>query len=233
MADRLLYDLAGDAGRRVSPYCWRAKLALAHKGLDFTTAPVPFRAIRDIPGGDWTTVPVLADGATMVGDSFAIAEHLEATYPHAPGLFGGPAGLAHARFVESYVNTVVSPPLFKAIVLDVHDRLEPEDRPYFRTTREKRFGTTLENLKAGAEDHRLEAIARLQAVGRTLHLQPFIAGDAPAFADYVLFGTLRWAEIMTDGAFPEVLAGGVAGLADWYARVGALNGGVGRRDDWS
>jgi Glutathione S-transferase, N-terminal domain len=33
-----LYDLAGaDLERRFSPYCWRIKLALMHKGLPFDT----------------------------------------------------------------------------------------------------------------------------------------------------------------------------------------------------
>ena len=36
-----LYDLAGaEAERRFSPYCWRIKLALMHKGLPFDTIPV-------------------------------------------------------------------------------------------------------------------------------------------------------------------------------------------------
>ena len=39
-----LYDLAGaDEHRRFSPYCWRTKMALAHKGLAFTTDSVALR----------------------------------------------------------------------------------------------------------------------------------------------------------------------------------------------
>lgn len=34
-----LYDLCGKDDRRFSPYCWRTKLALKHKGLDFETVP--------------------------------------------------------------------------------------------------------------------------------------------------------------------------------------------------
>ncbi|HCI47115.1 MAG TPA: glutathione S-transferase, partial [Rhodospirillaceae bacterium] len=33
-----LYDLAGeDAALRFSPFCWRTKMALKHKGLPFET----------------------------------------------------------------------------------------------------------------------------------------------------------------------------------------------------
>ena len=34
---RILYDLTASGDRRFSPYCWRTKLALAHKGLDCET----------------------------------------------------------------------------------------------------------------------------------------------------------------------------------------------------
>ena len=37
-----LWDLAGaDEARRFSPYCWRTKMALWHKGLAFETIPAP------------------------------------------------------------------------------------------------------------------------------------------------------------------------------------------------
>ena len=35
-----LYDLTGaEDDRRFSPYCWRVKMALMHKGLAFDTIP--------------------------------------------------------------------------------------------------------------------------------------------------------------------------------------------------
>jgi len=43
-------------------------------------------------------VPVLIDGGKTVADSWTIAVHLDATYPDRPSLFGGPAGMAVARF---------------------------------------------------------------------------------------------------------------------------------------
>ena len=36
MSNITLWDLAGaEDDRRFSPYCWRVKMALAHKGLEF------------------------------------------------------------------------------------------------------------------------------------------------------------------------------------------------------
>ena len=46
-----LYDLCGQDDRRFSPFCWRTKYALAHKGLAFETVPVSFSAIKTIGDG--------------------------------------------------------------------------------------------------------------------------------------------------------------------------------------
>ena len=86
---RKLYDLAAaDSEVRFSPYCWRTKLALAHKGL--TTETIPWRFIEKdvIAFSGSKLVPVLIDGEKTVSDSQVIAEYLEATYPDAPSLFG-------------------------------------------------------------------------------------------------------------------------------------------------
>jgi len=38
-----LYDLAGaETDRRFSPFCWRTRMALAHKRLDVETVPWRF-----------------------------------------------------------------------------------------------------------------------------------------------------------------------------------------------
>ncbi len=60
-----LYDLAGaEPDRRFSPYCWRIKMALAHKGLEFETIPWRFtdKDIDVAPAGKAGRVPVLVDG---------------------------------------------------------------------------------------------------------------------------------------------------------------------------
>ena len=57
-----LYDLAFDDDRRPSPFCWRAKFALAHKGLDYTNVPMGFTEKEKIAFADSKTVPVIQDG---------------------------------------------------------------------------------------------------------------------------------------------------------------------------
>ena len=88
----LLYDLVGaDAGRPFSPHCWKAKMALAHKGLEFDTVPTPFTSVPKVEGGTSKTVPVIRDGDKVVADSFAIALYLEDAYPAARPCSAAPA----------------------------------------------------------------------------------------------------------------------------------------------
>ena len=45
-----LYDLAGaEAERRFSPFCWRTKMALAHKGVEVETVPLRFTETDKLP----------------------------------------------------------------------------------------------------------------------------------------------------------------------------------------
>jgi glutathione S-transferase len=65
-----LYDLAGaDPDRRFSPYCWRIRLALAHKRLPVETVPWRFTEKAEIAPSGGKTVPVLVDGDRWIADS--------------------------------------------------------------------------------------------------------------------------------------------------------------------
>jgi glutathione S-transferase len=58
-----LYDLAGaETDRRFSPFCWRTRMALAHKGLDVETAPWRFTEKDKLPQPNVGRVPVIVDG---------------------------------------------------------------------------------------------------------------------------------------------------------------------------
>ena len=83
-----LYELCRADDRRFSPYCWRIRMALAHKGLDPERVPVRFTEKDKIAFSGQKLVPVLVDGDTTVVDSFAIACYLDDAYPDRPTLFG-------------------------------------------------------------------------------------------------------------------------------------------------
>jgi glutathione S-transferase len=190
----VLYDLCGADDLRFSPYCFRAKMALAIKGLAFQTVPVPFTGIGAIGRGSFKTVPVLVDGERMIGDSFAIADHLEAGHP-GPSLFApGEPGKAAARVLEGLMNGLVQPAISPLMGADIHDRLQEVDKAYFRSSREHRFGKTLEEAQADRPARLAEVRKLMLPVRHALRDRPFLGGDRPMMTDAIPFGTLAWAE---------------------------------------
>jgi hypothetical protein len=70
-----LFDLAGaESARRFSPYCWRIKLALAHKGLTAETIPWRFTDKDAIAMSGQGRVPVLLDGDKVVSEFLGYCE---------------------------------------------------------------------------------------------------------------------------------------------------------------
>jgi glutathione S-transferase len=220
----VLHDLCGrDPGLRFSPYCWRAKLALAHKGLAFETVPTPFTAIQGI-GPEARSVPILEDDGRLVQDSFQIALHLEAAWPDRPSLFAGKSGVAAARFVEQWAMTALHPLILRMIVKDIHDALGDEDRAYFRRTREARLKKRLEDAQEGVAALSSAFAQALEPMRRTLAHHRWLGGDGPLFSDYVVAGTLLWLAA-THGRVPLEADDPVAG---WLERCLDLHGGLGR-----
>ncbi|MGH7837282.1 MAG: glutathione S-transferase N-terminal domain-containing protein, partial [Candidatus Binataceae bacterium] len=142
-----LYDLAGaEPNRRFSPYCWRVKLALAHKQLEVETIPWRLSDKPLIAFANWERVPVIVDEGQPVVDSWSIAAYLETAYASRPSLFGGAAGQSLARFYNAWADTALQPAMIRFVALDIFNHLAPEDRAYFRQSREARFGVTLEEF---------------------------------------------------------------------------------------
>lgn len=195
---RVLYDLAGaDPNLRFSPYCWRAKLALAHKRLEVETVPWRFTDKDAIAFSGQARVPVLVDGGRNVSDSWAIALYLEDAYPERPSLFGAPAAVAVTRFVNAWADTILQGGMIRLIVSDIAGIVHEKDRTYFRESREKRFAMPLDQVTAGRED-RVEAFRdTLLPLRHTLSVQPYLAGEAPAYTDYIVFGSFQWARCVS------------------------------------
>ncbi|MEC9368466.1 MAG: glutathione S-transferase N-terminal domain-containing protein, partial [Pseudomonadota bacterium] len=93
-----LFDLAGkDDALRFSPFCWRAKMALRHKGLPVEEIPWRFTEKDKIAQSGQGRVPVLVDGETWIHESWKIACHLDERYPDRPALMATAAERASAR----------------------------------------------------------------------------------------------------------------------------------------
>jgi glutathione S-transferase len=191
---RALYELVGaDPQIRFSPYCWRARMALLHKGIDAQITPWRFTDKEALAFSGQDKVPVLVDGDAVVSDSWEIARYLERTYPEAPSLFGGEQGEAMARFIAHWCDGVMLPGMITLLVHDIWLCLDPASQGYFRESREKRFGRPLEEIAAGRED-RVEGFRNaLRPMRMVLKEYPFLAGEAPGYADYAAFGGFMWA----------------------------------------
>jgi glutathione S-transferase len=188
-----LYDLAGaEPARRFSPYCWRIRMALAHKGIVPETVPWRFTDREAIAFSGQGLVPVLVDGDRTVFDSWAIAQHLERTRP-APSLFGGGAHLPLLHFVRGWTDRILHPAIGRMIIADVAGHLHEKDRAYFRQSREQRFGMALDAISAD-RDERLPAFRQsLEPVRTVLASSAYLGGESPAYADYLVFGAFQWA----------------------------------------
>lgn len=191
---RKLFELCGTETERVfSPFCWRTRMALAHKDIKAETIPWRFSEKDAIAPHQSDKVPVLIDGDTSVADSWAIANYLEDTYPDRPSLFGGEGGRAMGRMLNWWGDTVVLGGIFPMIAADIHGLLRPADQAYFRKTREARLGKTLEEAAAN-RDQAVEGFRNaLNPMRLTLKTQPYLGGTSPNYADYIVFGPFQWA----------------------------------------
>ena len=193
-----LFELVGtDAERPFSPYCWRIRMALAHKGLDHGSIPWRFTEKEAIAPHGSERVPVLLHGEKPVADSWVIANYLEDTYPDRPSLFGGEGGRAVGKLINSWGDIAVVGGLFPLIVSDIPAHLGPVDADYFRTSREARLGKKLEDTAAERDKSVLAFRRSLEPMRQTLKSQPFLGGKAPNYADYIVFGGFQWARVVS------------------------------------
>ena len=194
-----MYDLAGtDADRRFSPFCWRARMALAHKRLDVETVPWRLTEKDKLPRPNDGRVPVIVDDGRVIHDSSAIADYLEERYPDRPTLFPGAAARGLTKFVQNWTETVLHMGLIRLILLDIWKHIGPSDQTYFRQSREARFGVPLEEVVKDREARLPAFRASLDSLRRTVERQDFISGAAPAYADYIVFGAFQWARAISD-----------------------------------
>lgn len=210
-----LFDLAGaQIERRFSPYCWRIRLALAHKGLEVETIAWRFTD-KDIltPSGQGK-VPVLVDEGKWIHDSWEIAKYLEEKYPDRPSLFGGASGFALSK-LYSNLGDVIAGQIIRFVLVDVYHHLDERDQAYFRESREQRFGMPLEQVVDGREN-KLQAFRDgLVPLRMTLKTQPFFGGETPLYADYAIFGSFMWARCIS----PFQLLSEDDPIAHWRARM--------------
>jgi glutathione S-transferase len=219
-----LYELAGaDPARRFSPYCWRTVMAMAHKGLEFESVPWRFTDKEVIAFSGQGLVPVLIDGERTITDSWQIALYLDATYAQRP-LFDSERACGATYAFKFWCEQNVHPAMTRIIILDLFSNIHDKDKPYFRESREKRFGMTLEQFGADRTVGLIALRKALDSVRPVLVTQAFIGGSQPGYADYILFGTFQWARVMS----PVRLLEPDDPTYAWRERMLDLHGGIAR-----
>ena len=212
----LLHELALDRGILSSPYCWMVRFALAHKGLDYRTAATSFTGISSIAGGGQKMVPVIEDGAKVIGDSWAIAEYLEGAYADRPSLFGDAHGRSYARFVLATFGAHVMRAAMRVVMGEVFQKVQPEDRAYYEASRSQRIGMSIEEFTSAPIAERLAGLrAALEPVRAVVKDQKFLAGETPMYADYIAAGILLWAR----AASPERVLEKDDPIVPWFERM--------------
>jgi glutathione S-transferase len=220
------YDLCGRDAKRFSPYGWRTRMALAHKGLDYDLELVKFTEKDKLAFSGQKLVPVIVDGDRTVNDSWAIAEYLEDSYPDRPSLFGSTEGRGMAKAINGFVNTTIQPLLAPLIIADILEHVDPADLSYFDESRQQRFGRPLAEVQAD-RDAKVDGFRKsLEPYRVVVKDRPFVGGDGPTYADYVLFGTLQWARCTS--AYGLVTADDP--IHSWFERLLDLHDGLGRNE---
>jgi glutathione S-transferase len=118
----------------------RVALALALKGLEAESVwvdPADRSPVEQVSGQP--LVPVLVDGDTVIADSTAIVEHLDAKWPESPLFPDDPARAAGVRIFVDWFNRVwKAPPNLLADALDGgRDADEPELRAWAEEIRSR------------------------------------------------------------------------------------------------
>ncbi|KAJ3073764.1 hypothetical protein HDU98_000755 [Podochytrium sp. JEL0797] len=190
------------------PNGWKTHLSLLHKDIPVEIEPVTHHDLKfkltQERGGQRTTSPAveLEDGSLLCG-AFAIAEHLEKTYPERPSLFSGSksshpdavqAGKAYARMMDLGLGDSDSQwAVWLELALpSMADRVTPgPNRDYF--TSDAKWGPNgFQNMISSATP--AETLARAKwnvwPIVQALKERPgeFLQGQEPGFVDYVVFG---------------------------------------------
>lgn len=217
---RTLYELAGKDNRLHSPFVFRTKYALAHKGLDYETVQCGFGDIKSICEGRHSRVPVLVDGNNEIDDSGKIAAYLEETYSDAPSLELDAPVVAEA---DRIIGQVAFGAFFPFYAVDILAVAKDEDKEYFRTSRESFLGAPLEKVAEGRDEKLVESRKAIQPLRDLLGDKQWFHGDHPGYADYIVLAFFAW---MRGVATTPPLAAGDP-LLDYIDRGFALYDGIG------
>ena len=191
----ILYELDAINEQYFSPYTWRILMSLKHKELYSSTkrVQVKFSDKSAIKHKGFNTVPVLEDDKIWVGESFQIAKYLEENYPDKPSLFGGEENMNLTRIINEILDPKILSILARIIVADVYKVIQPDDRIYFKKSREKVLKNTLEEIELESNKYIPVLQKALNPFREIIKNNNYLSGSKPMYCDYLLFGFFMWA----------------------------------------
>jgi glutathione S-transferase len=220
-----LYELVLANGLSASPFVWRVRFALAHKGIPFESVPLGFTDIPRCLGGELKTVPVLEDRNGRLPESWDIALYLERTYAERPALFTSGAEQAMVRFFDTWFSMEIMRRMLRLYALDIMHAARPEDQAYYRQSREARLKVESLEVFVADRESRLPALREaLEPLRWHLARAPFLGGELPNYADYIALGVFRW--VASVSTLP--LLARDDSLGAWLERGFSLFGGLAR-----
>jgi glutathione S-transferase len=188
-----LFDLVLASGCTISPFVWRTKYALKHKGFDIELVPNGFTGIKALTEGRSERLPVIVDDGEWVIDSWKIAEYLDAKYPDRPMLFAGDSMKVLTKFIDQWLWRTAIRVWIGCYILDYHDLSMPRDHAYVRESRERILGGRLEEVQAGREERLALVPPNLEPLRVLLKETPWLGGNQPNYADYCILAVFLWA----------------------------------------
>src|SRR5262249_31522370 len=145
-------------------------------------------------------------------------------YPDRPTLMDGVQGRSFARFLNSWMDSIIGRRLVRSLYLDILQSLHPQaDSEEFRRRREERNGATLEALHSNRAKDFAEINHAMLPLNELLRQQSFVAGKEPTYVDYIVFGTLQMPRILKI----EPLDAQQDGVIRWREEMRKLFNGLG------
>jgi len=112
---------------------------------------------------------------------------------------------AMARMINAFGDIAIVGGIFPLIIADIPKNLADADAAYFRRSREARFGgKTLEEIMASRDAGVVAFRKSLEVMRQTFKTQAYLGGNAPNYADYIVFGGFQWARVVSPFKLLEV-----------------------------
>lgn len=221
-----LYDLVLASGVTLSPFVWRTKLALKHKGFEIDDVETSYMGIRRILDGTCTRLPVIEDDGKIVPDSWEIARYLDEAYPERPMLYRSEGERNFAKFLDGWMFRHVVHPWFTCFTLDQVKLVHEEDKQYVLDAHQNRIfkGRPLEEVVADKEQRLVETRLMLEPIRALLKDTPWFAGAEPNQIDYIMLSHFLWCSSLA--SHPPLASDDP--ILEWLGRGLDLFGGIGR-----